>query len=69
MEIAKRDTVVTKLETEKKEIQDKLDKMKLQFEKAAIESKRQMAKLEDDCNSSGQVWPLIHFFLFLFNSK
>ena len=62
MEIAKRDTVVTKLETEKKEIQDKLDKMKLQFEKAAIESKRQMAKLEDDCSSSGQVWPLIQFF-------
>ena len=44
MEKAKRDTVVTKLETEKKEIQEKLEKMKLQFEKAAIESKTQMAR-------------------------
>merc|ERR1712203_478804 len=40
--------VTTKHEQEKKELEDKLEKMKHQFEKVAIESKRKMSRLEED---------------------
>ena len=39
--------VVSKLETEKKELEEKVDKMKLQYDKAAIETKKTMTKLEE----------------------
>jgi DNA repair exonuclease SbcCD ATPase subunit len=45
MEKAKRDAATSKHEQEKKELEDKVEKMKLQFEKVAIESKRKMSRL------------------------
>ncbi|CAB4064335.1 unnamed protein product [Lepeophtheirus salmonis] len=50
-EKTKRDSVHQRLETEKKEAEDKLEKMRIQFEKIAIESKRKMTQLEDDRNT------------------
>ena len=48
MEKAKRDAATAKHEQEKKELEDKVEKMKVQWEKVAIESKRKMSRLEED---------------------
>ena len=47
-EKTRRESVIAKSEAEKKELEEKLEKMKIQFEKAAIESRRAMTKLEED---------------------
>ena len=50
----KREAVNAKFEGEKKELEEKLEKMKIQFEKAAIESRTAMSKLEQENSSAKQ---------------
>ena len=50
----KRESVNAKFESEKKDLEDKLEKMRIQFEKAAIESRRAMSKLEEENVSAKQ---------------
>ena len=47
--------MIAKSEAEKKDLEEKLEKMKIQFEKAAIESRRTMTKLEEE-NSSAKTF-------------
>lgn len=47
-EKTRRESVIAKSDAEKKELEEKLEKMKIQFEKAAIESRRTMTKLEEE---------------------
>ena len=47
-EKTRRESVIAKSDAEKKELEEKLEKMKIQFEKAAIESRKTMTKLEEE---------------------
>jgi myosin protein heavy chain len=50
----KREAVNAKFEAEKKDLEEKLEKMKIQFEKAAIESRKAMTRLEEENSSAKQ---------------
>ena len=50
----RKSSVSAKFEGEKKDLEDKLEKMKIQFEKAAIESRKTMSKLEEENASAKQ---------------
>ena len=54
-EKTRRESVIAKSEAEKKDLEEKLEKMKIQFEKAAIESRRAMTKLEEE-NASAKTF-------------
>jgi chromosome segregation ATPase len=67
----KRESVNARFESEKKDLEEKLEKMKLQFEKAAIESRKAMSRLEEEnagaknIVADAQVTRLINWPLFL----
>ena len=54
-EKTRRESVIAKSDAEKKELEEKLEKMKIQFEKAAIESRKTMTKLEEE-NASAKTF-------------
>ena len=53
-EKTRKESVHAKFEGEKKDLEDKVEKMKIQFEKAAIESRKAMSKLEEENSSAKQ---------------
>ena len=53
-EKTRRESVHAKFEGEKKDLEEKVEKMKIQFEKAAIESRTAMSKLEQENTSAKQ---------------
>ena len=53
-EKTRRESVHSKFEGEKKDLEEKIEKMKIQFEKAAIESRTAMSKLEQENTSAKQ---------------
>ena len=53
-EKAKKDAAATKTEQERRDLEEKLAKATINFEKAAIESKKKMTRLEDENEKARQ---------------